>query len=162
MSHHFPTADGRLDAKGLKVALVVSRFNEHVSQRLLSGAEDCLERHGAKAEDCLVVRVPGSWEIPLAASKLAASGTFDAIVALGALVRGETPHFDLLAAEVAKGLAQIGLSHGLPVIFGVLTTDTTDQAVERAGGKAGNKGWDAAIAAIEMADLLRRLPKARE
>jgi 6,7-dimethyl-8-ribityllumazine synthase len=157
MSHHFPTVEGRLDAKGMRVALVVSRWNDVVSNRLLAGAEDCLERHGAKAEDCRVVRVPGSWEIPLAAAKLAASTSVDAVVALGALVRGETPHFDVLAAEVSKGLAQAGQQTGKPVIFGVLTTDTLEQAMDRAGGKSGNKGWDAALAAIEMVDLLRRL-----
>ena len=157
MSHHFPTVEGRLDAKGMRVALVVSRWNDLVSQRLLAGAEDCLERHGAKADDCRVVWVPGSWELPLAAHRIAASATFDAVVALGALVRGETPHFDVLAAEVSKGLAQAAQQTGRPVIFGVLTTDTLEQAMDRAGGKAGNKGWDAALAAIEMVDLLRRL-----
>lgn len=149
--------EGRLDAKGMKFAIVVSRTNEIVSRRLLEGAEDCLERHGAVARQRTVVRVPGSWELPLAASKLAASGRFDAIVAVGALIRGETPHFDVLAAEVAKGLAQTSLSTGVPVSFGVVTSDTLEQAMERAGAKAGNKGWDAALAAVEMVSLYRQM-----
>lgn len=151
------TLEGHLDAKGLRVALVVSRWNEVVVDRLLAGALDCLVRHGADPGALTVVKVPGSWELPLVAAKLAAGGSCDAIVALGALVRGETPHFDLLAAAVAKGLANAGQSSGLPVIFGVLTCDTMEQAIDRAGGKAGNKGWDAAQAAIEMASLYKRL-----
>ena len=148
--------EGHLDAKGLKVALIVSRWNETVTERLLASALDCLVRHGADPAQLTVVKVPGSWELPLAAGKIARSGP-DAVIALGALVRGETPHFDLLAAEAAKGLAQAGLSSGVPVIFGVLTCDTMEQAMDRAGGKAGNKGWDAAEAAIEMASLYKRL-----
>ncbi|HUC44891.1 MAG TPA: 6,7-dimethyl-8-ribityllumazine synthase [Candidatus Sulfotelmatobacter sp.] len=148
--------EGHLDAKGLKVALIVSRWNETVTERLLASALDCLVRHGADPAQLTVVKVPGSWELPLAAAKIARSGP-DAVIALGALVRGETPHFDLLAAEAAKGLAQAGLSSGVPVIFGVLTCDTMEQAMDRAGGKAGNKGWDAAEAAIEMASLYKRL-----
>jgi len=135
--------EGHLDAKGLKVALIVSRWNETVTERLLASALDCLVRHGADPAQLTVVKVPGSWELPLAAAKIARSGP-DAVIALGALVRGETPHFDLLAAEAAKGLAQAGLSSGVPVIFGVLTCDTMEQAMDRAGGKAGNKGWDVA------------------
>lgn len=150
------TLEGHLDAKGLKVALIVSRWNETVTERLLASALDCLVRHGADPAQLTVVKVPGSWELPLAAAKIARSGP-DAVIALGALVRGETPHFDLLAAEAAKGLAQAGLSSGIPVIFGVLTCDTMEQAMDRAGGKAGNKGWDAAEAAIEMASLYKRL-----
>jgi 6,7-dimethyl-8-ribityllumazine synthase len=157
MSHHIPSLDGRLDAKGLKIALLVSRWNEVVTSRLLAGAQDCLERHGASMADGVVVRVPGSWELPMAAQRIAAGKKYDAIVALGTLIRGETPHFDVLAAEVAKGLAQVAMASGIPVIFGVLTTDTLDQALERAGGKAGNKGWDAASSAIEMVDLYRKL-----
>jgi len=149
--------EGKLDGKGLKVALVVSRFNNVVTQRLLEGAEDCLERHGCAPAQRTVIRVPGSWEIPLVAAKAAASGNYDAVVALGALVRGETPHFDVLAAEVAKGLAQAALAHGVPVAFGVLTTETVEQALDRAGAKLGNKGWDAALSAIEMVDLYRQL-----
>jgi 6,7-dimethyl-8-ribityllumazine synthase len=148
--------EGHLDAKGLKVALIVSRWNETVTERLLASALDCLVRHGADPAQLTVVKVPGSWELPLAAAKIARSGP-DAVIALGALVRGETPHFDLLAAEAAKGLAQAGLSSGVPVIFGVLTCDTMEQAMDRAGGKAGNKGWDAAEAAIVMASLYKRL-----
>jgi len=149
--------EGTLDARGLRFALVVSRFNDFICQRLLAGAEDCLKRHGCAEEDRTVVRVPGSWEIPLAAHKLAATGRFDAIVALGALIRGETPHFDVLAAEVAKGLSRVALETGVPVGFGVLTTETVEQAVERAGAKAGNKGFDAALSALEMANLIRRI-----
>lgn len=149
--------EGTLDARGIRFALLVSRFNDFVCNRLLSGAEDCLVRHGAAREGLTVVRVPGSWELPLAAQRLAIQGRVDAIVALGVLIRGETPHFDVLAAEVTKGLAQVSLQHGVPVGFGVLTTETAEQAMERAGGKAGNKGWDAALSALEMASLLRRL-----
>jgi 6,7-dimethyl-8-ribityllumazine synthase len=152
-----PTIEGVLDAKGLKVALVVSRFNDFITTALLRGAEDFLERHGCPAKNRTVVMVPGSWEIPQAAKRLAQSKDYDAVVALGALVRGETPHFELLAAEVAKGLAQIGMETGIPVIFGVLTTDTVEQAIDRAGAKAGNKGWDAALSAVEMVNLYRRM-----
>jgi 6,7-dimethyl-8-ribityllumazine synthase len=146
---------GGLDARGLRVALVVSRFNDLVTERLLAGAVDCLARHGGGEDERTIVRVPGSWELPLAAKRAAASGKFDAVVALGALIRGETPHFDVLAAAVSKGLAQVALSEGVPVIFGVLTTDTVEQALDRAGSKAGNKGWDAALSAIEMVHLFR-------
>ncbi len=149
--------EGALDARGMRFALVVSRFNDVVSTRLLAGAEDCLNRHGCTEDGRTVVWVPGSWELPLAASHLARRGAIDGIIALGALIRGETPHFDVLAAEVAKGLAQVGLASGLPVSFGVLTTDTLEQALDRAGAKAGNKGWDAALSAIEMVALLRQM-----
>lgn len=149
--------EGRLDAKGMRVTLVVSRFNEIITGRLLAGAQDCLRRHGADDDAVTVVWVPGSWEIPQAAQKVAALGQVDAIVALSALVRGETPHFDILAAEVAKGLAAVSHESGLPVIFGVLTTETVEQALDRSGAKSGNKGWDAAQSAIEMVDLFRRL-----
>ena len=149
--------EGMLDAKGLRFTLVVSRFNETVSERLLASAQDCLVRHGADPEALTVIWVPGSWEIPQAARKVAAGGGADAIIALGALIRGETPHFDVLAAEVAKGLAAVAHDAGLPVIFGVLTTDTIEQALDRAGAKSGNKGWEAALSAIEMVDLFRRL-----
>ena len=152
-----PIIEGHLDAKGLKVALVASRWNDLVTSRLIEGALDGLVRHGADEKHLALVRVPGSFELPQAAAKIAASGRYDAVVALGCLVRGETPHFDLLAAEAAKGLAQAAVSSGVPVIFGVLTCDTMDQALDRAGGKAGNKGWDAALAAIEMVSLYRRL-----
>ena len=149
--------EGHLNAKGMRFAVLVARTNDLVGSRLLAGAEDCLERHGAPAESRTVVRVPGAWELPMAASKLAKSGQFDAVVALGALIRGETPHFDLLAAEAAKGLAQAAIESGIPVIFGVLTTETLEQAMERAGAKGGNKGWEAALAAVEMVSLFRRL-----
>jgi len=149
--------EGRLDAKGMRFALVVARTNDFVATRLLAGAEDCLERHGAGADARTVVRVPGSWEIPQAAARLAASGKFDAVIALGALIRGETPHFDVLAGEVAKGLAQTALEHGIPVSFGVVTADSLEQAIERAGAKSGNKGWDAALAAVEMVSLYRQM-----
>jgi 6,7-dimethyl-8-ribityllumazine synthase len=152
-----PIIEGHLDAKGLKVALIASRFNDVVTSRLVEGAVDGLVRHGADEKNLVLVKVPGSFELPQAAAKLAAQGSYDAIVALGCLVRGETPHFDLLAAEAAKGLAQAAVSSGVPVIFGVLTCDTMEQAIDRAGGKAGNKGWDAALAAIEMVSLYRRL-----
>ena len=149
--------EGKLDAKGMRFALVVARTNDFVATRLLAGAEDCLERHGAGADARTVVRVPGSWELPQAAARLAASGKFDAVVALGALIRGETPHFDVLAGEVAKGLAQTALEHGIPVSFGVVTADSLEQAIERAGAKSGNKGWDAALAAVEMVSLYRQM-----
>ena len=157
MSHHVPAIDGRLDAKGMRFALVAARWNDVVTSRLIAGAEDCLERHGASMADAAIVRVPGSWELPMAVSRLAVGGKYDAIVALGTLIRGETPHFDVLAAEVAKGLAQVAMRSGVPVSFGVLTTDTIEQALDRAGGKGGNKGWEAALSAIEMVDLFRRL-----
>ena len=149
--------EGHLDAKGMSFALVVTRFNEAVSGRLLEGAEDCLERHGAPQDRRTVVRVPGSWEVPMVAARLAKSGDYDAVLALGVLIRGETPHFDVLAASVSRGLADAAVETGVPVIFGVLTTDTLGQAMERAGAKAGNKGWDAALSAIEMVNLYRGL-----
>jgi 6,7-dimethyl-8-ribityllumazine synthase len=151
------TIEGMLDAKGLRFGLVVSRFNDLLTNRLVEGALDCLARHGARDEDLLVVKVPGSWEIPLVAERLAGSNTVDAVIGLGVLIRGATPHFDYLAAEVAKGLAQVALTRGVPVTFGVLTCDTLEQALERSGAKAGNKGWQAAQAAIEMVQLYRRL-----
>lgn len=152
-----PIIEGSLDAKGLKVALIASRFNEFVTAKLVEGALDCLVRHGADPKNLTVIKVPGSFELPQVAARLGAQGKYDAIVGLGCLVRGETPHFDLIAAEAAKGLAQAGASSGVPVIFGVLTCDTMEQAIDRAGGKAGNKGWDAALAAIEMVSLFSRL-----
>ncbi len=153
--------EARLEASGLRFALVVSRFNEALTSRLESGALDCLIRHGADEEAVTLFRVPGSWELPLLAAKLAGSGDYDAIIALGVLVRGGTPHFDLIAAEVAKGLAQAAMAHGVPVTFGVVTADTLEQAVERAGTKMGNKGWDAALAAVEMARLYHGLAGGR-
>lgn len=149
--------EGKLNAKGKKFGLVISRFNELISSQLLSGAKDCLLRHDCKEDDITVVWVPGSYEIPLTAKKMAQSKKFDAVICLGAVIRGGTPHFDYIAAEVSKGIAQVGLDTNLPVIFGVLTTDSMEQALERAGTKAGNKGWDAALAAIEMVSLFRQL-----
>ena len=149
--------EGQLDAKGLKFALVLSRFNSFITERLLEGAKDALLRHGAEEANLAVVRTPGAFELPLAAKKLAGSGKYDAVIALGAVIRGSTPHFDYVAAEVSKGLASVGLDTGLPVAFGVLTCDTIEQAVERAGTKAGNKGFDAAMTAMEMVNLLREL-----
>lgn len=151
------TYEGMLDAKGFRFALVVSRFNELLTGRLLEGALDCLARHGARDEDLTVVKVPGSWELPLVAERLAVSGKVDAVIGLGVLIRGATPHFDYIASETAKGLAQVALSSGIPVSFGVLTCDSLEQALERSGSKAGNKGWHAAQAAIEMVQLYRRL-----
>jgi 6,7-dimethyl-8-ribityllumazine synthase len=145
--------EAKLDAKGLRFALVVSRFNEALTSRLESGAIDCLIRHGADEESVTVFRVPGAWEIPLLAAKLARQGGFDAIISLGVLVRGGTAHFDLIAAEVAKGIAQTAISSGIPLTFGVVTAESLEQALERAGTKMGNKGWEAALAAIEMAQL---------
>ena len=149
--------EGNLQAKGLRFAVIVSRFNDFISERLLGGAIDALMRSGALEVDIQVVKVPGAWEIPLAAKKLAEKKAFDAIVCLGAVIRGSTPHFEYVSAEVSKGVAAVGLDHGVPVTFGILTTDTIEQAIERAGSKAGNKGWDAAQAAIEMANLLKKL-----
>lgn len=146
---------GNLDARDHRIAIVVARFNEFITAKLQDGALDCLRRHGAEDRNLHVVHVPGSFEVPLAARTLAAGGQFDAVVCLGAVVRGATPHFDLVAQAVARGVAEAGLATGVPVTFGVLTTDTLEQAIERAGSKAGNKGWDAALAAIEMVNLLR-------
>ncbi|UCG38925.1 MAG: 6,7-dimethyl-8-ribityllumazine synthase [bacterium] len=156
MSAH-RTVEGRLDAKGLKTAVIASRFNDFITVKLIEGAMDCLVRHGASESDITVIRVPGSFEIPLAAKKAASSGTYDAVVCLGALIRGQTPHFDFIAAEVTKGVAQVSLDTGVPVTFGVITADTLEQAVDRAGAKAGNKGFEAALGAIEMADLLKKV-----
>lgn len=152
-----PTFEGQLSAQNKKFAIVVSRFNSFICEQLLLGARDGLLRHGAGEEDLCVYRVPGSYEIPLVASKLAVSKKFDAVICLGVLIRGATPHFDHIAGFVSKSLGEIGLKTDVPVIFGVLTTDTIEQAIERAGTKAGNKGWDAALAAIEMANLLPQI-----
>jgi 6,7-dimethyl-8-ribityllumazine synthase len=151
--------EGKLNAEGKRFALIVSRFNSFITDRLCEGAQDALERHGAKAEDISVVRAPGSFEIPPVAARAAESGGYDAVICLGAVIRGATPHFDYVAAEVSKGVAALASRASVPVTFGVLTTDTIEQAVERAGTKAGNKGFDAAMAAIEMADLYDRLGK---
>jgi 6,7-dimethyl-8-ribityllumazine synthase len=149
--------EGKLDAKGVKFGLVVSRFNNFLTDKLVEGALDCLVRHGAVMVEQTVAYVPGALEIPAVASRLAASGKFDAVVCIGAVVRGDTPHFDYVAAESAKGIARLGLEHKVPVIYGVITADTLEQAIERAGTKAGNKGWDAALAAIEMVNLYQAI-----
>ena len=153
------TFSGQRRGEGLRVGLVCSRFNELVTERLLAGAHDGLVRHGVDEASITVAWVPGAFELPLVAARLAASGECDAVVCLGAVIRGATPHFDYVAGQCAAGVQRAQLDSGVPVIFGVLTTDDVDQALERAGGKAGNKGFDAAAAAIEMADLLRQLPK---
>ncbi len=153
----YSTIEGKLDASGLKSAVVASRFNDFVTAKLIEGAVDCLLRHGAAEKDITLIRVPGSFELPLAAKKAASSGKYDAVVCLGALIRGQTPHFDYIAAEVTKGVAQVSLDTGVPVTFGVITADTLEQAVDRAGAKSGNKGFEAALGAVEMANLLRQL-----
>ncbi|MHB8709894.1 MAG: 6,7-dimethyl-8-ribityllumazine synthase [Desulfuromonadales bacterium] len=147
--------EGRLDAQGLKIGILVSRFNSFIGERLVEGAIDALLRHGAEKDNLAVVRVPGAFEIPPVAKKMAESGRYDALVCLGAVIRGATPHFDYVSAEVSKGIAAVSMEAGIPVTFGVLTTDTLEQAIERAGSKAGNKGFDAAVAAIEMANLYK-------
>jgi 6,7-dimethyl-8-ribityllumazine synthase len=146
--------EAKLLAEGKKFAIVVSRFNDFITEKLVSGALDALVRSGAQDEDIDLVRVPGAFEIPLMAKRMAAKGRYDAIVCLGAVIRGSTPHFDYVSAEVSKGVAVVGLEGDLPVIFGIITTDTIEQAIERAGSKAGNKGWSAAMAAVEMANLM--------
>ena len=148
---------GILDAKDKKFAIIVSRFNELISSKLLEGALDCLFRHQAAEEDVTVYWVPGSFEIPLVAQEVAQKANADALICLGAVIRGATPHFDYIAAETAKGIASVSLKTGKPVIFGVLTCDSIEQALERAGTKAGNKGWNAALSAVEMVDLLNKI-----
>ncbi|EOR22871.1 MULTISPECIES: 6,7-dimethyl-8-ribityllumazine synthase [Niallia] len=152
--------EGNLIGTGLKIGIVVSRFNEFITTRLLSGAEDALSRHGVNEDDISVMWVPGVYEIPLAAKKLAASGKYDAIITIGTVIRGATPHFDYVSNEVAKGVANVSLSTEVPVIFGVLTTENIEQAIERAGTKAGNKGYEAAVNAIEMGNLYNQLTNA--
>lgn len=149
--------EGILDARGLKAAIVASRFNDFIVSRLVSGAVDALVRHGALEDDVTIVRVPGAFEIPQVVAALAGSGKHDMVIALGAVIRGSTPHFDYIAAEVAKGVAHVSLEARIAVSFGVLTTDTIEQAIERAGSKAGNKGAEAAMSAIEMANLLKQM-----
>ncbi|AFM26517.1 6,7-dimethyl-8-ribityllumazine synthase [Desulfomonile tiedjei] len=151
------TLEGGFNAAGLKAALVASRFNDFIVSRLISGAMDALVRHGASENDVTIVRVPGAFEIPQTVSAAVRSGKYDMVIALGAVIRGSTPHFDYIAAEVAKGVAHISLEAGIAVSFGVLTTDTLEQAIERAGSKAGNKGAEAAMSAIEMANLLKQI-----
>ncbi|MDQ7787697.1 MAG: 6,7-dimethyl-8-ribityllumazine synthase [Thermodesulfovibrionales bacterium] len=149
--------EGELQAKGLKFGIVISRFNEFITSKLLDGAKDALLRHGAKDEDIDVVKVPGSFEIPIVAKKMALKGTYHSVICLGTVIRGATPHFDYIAAEVSKGIAAASMDTGIPIAFGVITCDTIEQAVERAGSKSGNKGWDAAITAIEMAQVMKKI-----
>jgi 6,7-dimethyl-8-ribityllumazine synthase len=151
------TLEGKISAAGYRFGLVVSRFNDFISSKLMEGALDALMRHGASEEQLLLVKVPGAFEIPLTAKKLAESGKVDAVICLGAVIRGSTPHFDYVAAEVSKGIAVVALDTKVPVAFGVLTTDNLEQAIERAGTKSGNKGWDAAVAAMEMVNLFKQL-----
>ena len=152
--------EGQLIGKGKRFGIVVSRFNDFITEKLLGGALDALTRTGTKEEDIHVLKVPGAFEIPLAAKKLAGTGRYHAVICIGAVIRGATPHFDYVSAEVSKGVAQVSLDSETPIIFGVVTTDTIEQAIERAGTKSGNKGWSAAMAAVEMADLMDRIAKA--
>ena len=149
--------EGQLQVRGARVALLVARFNSFVVESLLAGAVDCLKRHGAEEKDMTIIRVPGAFEMPLIAKQLAASKKYDAIIALGAVIRGGTPHFEYVAGECTKGLASVGMEFNLPIAFGVLTVDSIEQAIERAGTKAGNKGVEAAMSAIEMIDLIKKL-----
>jgi 6,7-dimethyl-8-ribityllumazine synthase len=157
VNYNYKIYQGKLDAKGFAFGLVVSRFNEFLTAKLLEGAIDCLTRHGADVQKISVAYVPGAFEIPYAASRMAKSTNYDAVICLGALIRGDTPHFDYIANEASKGIARISLDTGLPVIYGLVTADTLEQAIERSGTKAGNKGWDAAEAAIEMINLYRNM-----
>lgn len=151
------TIEGQLDAKDIKFGIVKSRFNNFITQQLLVGAIDCISRHGGIESDITLVQVPGCFEIPYAASKMAKSKKYEVILCLGALIRGQTPHFEYISNEVSKGIAKISLDTGLPVIYGIITTENIEQAIERAGTKAGNKGWDAAIAGIEMANIFKKI-----
>jgi len=153
----YRTIEGKLDAKGVKTAIVASRFNDFITSKLVEGALDCLARHGASPSDITLIRVPGSFEIPLAAWKAAGTGDYDAVICLGTLIRGQTPHFDFIASEATKGIAQAALKTGIPITFGIITADTLDQAVDRAGAKSGNKGFEAALGAIEMVDLMKQI-----
>jgi 6,7-dimethyl-8-ribityllumazine synthase len=159
MAHieRYTEIEGALQGDGLRVAVVVARFNSFITDRLLSGALDGLQRHGVAADGITIVRVPGSWELPVTVKALAESGKYEAIICLGAVIRGDTPHFDYVAGEAAKGIGQAMFSTGIPVAFGVLTTNTLEQAIDRAGAKSGNKGFDAAATVIEMASVLRQI-----
>lgn len=148
--------EGFYEGKGVKIAIVASRFNEFITNKLIGGAEDCLRRHNVAEDDITLAWVPGAFEIPLAAKKLAQSGKYDAVICVGAVIRGSTSHYDYVCAEVSKGIASVSLETGIPVMFGVLTTDTIEQAIERAGTKAGNKGYDCALGALELVQLLRK------
>lgn len=149
--------EGQLNAEGMRFAVIISRFNDFITTRLLEGALDSLTRHGASKEAVDLAWVPGAFEIPLVAQKMASTGRYNAIICLGAIIRGATPHFEYVAAEASKGVAKVSLDNSVPAIFGIITADTIEQAVERAGSKAGNKGWDAALSAIEMASLLQTI-----
>lgn len=149
--------EGKLEAAGLKVGLIVSRFNSLFTDKLLEGALDCLRRHGGEEDNLTVVRVPGAFEIPYVAARMAESSKYDTVICLGAIVRGDTPHFDYIATESSKGIAHVSLETGVPVVYGLVTADTLEQAIERSGTKAGNKGWDAALSAIEMVNLYRAM-----
>ncbi|HAJ97184.1 MAG TPA: 6,7-dimethyl-8-ribityllumazine synthase [Ruminococcus sp.] len=149
--------EGMYEGKGLKIAIVASRFNEFIVTKLVGGAEDCLRRHGVEEDDISLAWVPGAFEIPLVAKKLAQSGKYDAVICVGAVIRGSTSHYDYVCAEVSKGIASVSLETGIPVMFGVLTTDTIEQAIERAGTKAGNKGYDCALGALELVSLFKGL-----
>jgi len=155
------TLEGKLIAKGLKFGMVLSRFNNFIAERLLEGALDALRRTGAEEEDLTVARVPGAFEIPLAAKKMVKSGRYDAIICLGCVIRGATPHFEYIATEVTKGIAHLSLENEIPISFGVLITDSIEQAIERAGTKVGNKGFDAAMSAVEMANLMKEIGKGK-
>jgi len=148
---------GAFKAQGIRIGIVVSRFNEFITHQLLNGALDALARHGAEDENIKIIKVPGAFEIPYAAARMAAQKNYDTIICLGAVIRGETPHFEYISAEVTKGIAKIALETSIPIIYGVITTENIEQAIERAGTKAGNKGWDAAMAALEMVDLYRKI-----
>lgn len=149
--------EGKIVAKGMRFGIAASRFNDFISGRLIEGAIDAIKRAGGDEKDIRIVRVPGAFELPLVAKKMAKSGKYDAVICLGAVIRGATPHFEYISSEVAKGIAMVGLETEVPIAFGVLTTDTIEQAIERAGAKMGNKGWDAAMSAIEMVDLFRNM-----
>ncbi len=149
--------EGQLSASGKRFGIVVSRFNDLICRKLLDGSLDCLKRHGASIDNLEIVWVPGAFEIPVAAKKMAQSNNYDALICLGAVIRGATPHFEYISSEVTKGIAQVSLEYSLPIAYGVITPDTLEQALERAGSKAGNKGWDAALSAIEMADLFSKM-----
>lgn len=149
--------EGNYNCENIKFAVIVSRFNDFITNKLLDGTLDCLRRNGCKEDNLTIIKVPGAFEIPVAADKAASSKKYDAVICLGAVIRGATPHFDYVASEAAKGIGQVNLKYGVPVIFGVLTTDTIEQAIERAGTKSGNKGWDAALTAIETVNVLKQL-----
>lgn len=161
MDHH-KVHEGQLSAKGMRFGIIFSRFNDLLGEKLLEGALDCLKRHGAEEKDIEVVKVPGSFEIPTVAQSLALKGRFNALLCLGILIRGETPHFDLISREVTRGVAKVGRKTGVPTLFGIVTAENLEQAMERIGTKFGNRGWDTALAAIEMADLMRQLKKSSQ